>query len=310
MFDEDRDSAIFDYFSDLAVWKRGKQRAPNKPLTVLYALGRLEQGDRWISFREADENVRRLLIEFGPSRQRHHPEYPFWRLKNDGSEDSKIWTLSHDEVLERRASNNDPKKSELKRYNVQAGFSDWVWTAFQENPQLRRSVAQMLLDDFFAETLHQDIIEAIGLEPQPVFYTSRRRSRDPSFRQDVLAAYGHRCAVCGFDLSLNSAPIGLEAAHIQWHQYEGPDKVENGVAMCALHHKMFDRGVIHINKDMKLIVAHDVKGSPPHTTRLSNRSGRRIHTPSQAANEPDYQYLSWHRQEVFRDNASTGQVSP
>jgi putative restriction endonuclease len=35
---------ILTRFDKLNIWKQGNQRAPNKPLLVLYALGRWQQG--------------------------------------------------------------------------------------------------------------------------------------------------------------------------------------------------------------------------------------------------------------------------
>jgi putative restriction endonuclease len=61
---------VRDRFGDLTVWKRGDQRAPHKPLLVLYALAELERGERWVSFREVDEKLQSLLVEFGPPRKR------------------------------------------------------------------------------------------------------------------------------------------------------------------------------------------------------------------------------------------------
>jgi predicted restriction endonuclease len=73
----------------IVIWKRGTQRAPNKPLLLLYALGRLVNAEqRLIPFAEVDVDLRSLLLEFGPERKAYHPEYPFWRLQNDG-----IWEL-------------------------------------------------------------------------------------------------------------------------------------------------------------------------------------------------------------------------
>jgi hypothetical protein len=37
---------ILSKFDDLNTWKQGDQRAPHKPLLVLYALGRWQQGKR------------------------------------------------------------------------------------------------------------------------------------------------------------------------------------------------------------------------------------------------------------------------
>jgi putative restriction endonuclease len=39
-------AAVLDRFDRLAIWKRGHQRAPHKPLLVLYALGRWARGDQ------------------------------------------------------------------------------------------------------------------------------------------------------------------------------------------------------------------------------------------------------------------------
>jgi putative restriction endonuclease len=62
---------ILTEFDGLNVWCRGGQRAPHKPLLVLYALGRWQRGDEGdIPFREVDRDLTALLKEFGPPR--HH----------------------------------------------------------------------------------------------------------------------------------------------------------------------------------------------------------------------------------------------
>ena len=68
------------------VWKRGAQRAPHKPPLLLYALARSRRNrHRFIPYREVYAKLKQLLIDFGPTRRSYHPEYPFWRLQNDGT---------------------------------------------------------------------------------------------------------------------------------------------------------------------------------------------------------------------------------
>ena len=63
------------------VWKKGAQRAPHKPLLLLYALARSRRNrDRFIPYTEVGEKLKQLLIDFGPTRRSYHPEYPIWRL--------------------------------------------------------------------------------------------------------------------------------------------------------------------------------------------------------------------------------------
>jgi putative restriction endonuclease len=69
--------SVLGQFDRLNVWGRGGQRAPHKPLLVLYALGRWARGERDdIPFREVDRDLTPLLKEFGPPRQSHHPGTP------------------------------------------------------------------------------------------------------------------------------------------------------------------------------------------------------------------------------------------
>ena len=90
--------AVLKQFDGLTIWARGDQRAPHKPLLVLYALGRWGRGEQAdLPFRELEPDLTGLLKEFGPPRQSYHPEYPFWRLQNDG-----VWTVHADAPLTSR----------------------------------------------------------------------------------------------------------------------------------------------------------------------------------------------------------------
>src|SRR5579871_2027328 len=73
-----------DRVTHLRQWTRGRERAPHKPLLLLYALGRFQRtGDSPILFSEAEAELGQLLKEFGPPRPTS-PAYPFHHLTNDG----------------------------------------------------------------------------------------------------------------------------------------------------------------------------------------------------------------------------------
>jgi putative restriction endonuclease len=280
-------------FDDLTVWKRGDQRAPHKPLLVLYALGRLRQGDRWLRFSDIEEDLRELLIAFGPPRKSHHPEYPFWHLQSD-----EVWLVPEADELEMRKSASNPPKSELREKKARGGFPEDIYQVLCDDPELRREIGRLLLSSHFPSSLHEDIATAVGLHLDGA--TSIHR--DPNFRVQVLQAYQYQCAICGFDLRVGTGgtPIGVEAAHIKWKQAQGPDDVSNGIALCALHHKMFDKGALHVTEDLYLLVSEAVHGSNPHLSRLQDRHGDRIRTPQRTTYYPDGEVVTWHVNEVFR----------
>jgi len=73
-------------------------------------------------------------------------------------------------------------------------------------------------------------------------YSCTRAERDASFRKRVLESYGHKCAICRCEV----VEI-LEAAHINSVEYSTDDQTDNGICLCANHHKMYDKNCIDID---------------------------------------------------------------
>lgn len=282
-------------FDGINVWSRGSERAPHKPLLVLCALGRLSQGRQdSIAFRDIAPKLTELLKEFGPTRQSYHPEYPFWRLQNDG-----VWVVDHADHLKRRKGQSDIPKRELLDNDVHAGFTEEISSCLKRESSLVADVAYRLLDAHFPVSIHQDILDAVGLEPA-LSETSTRRKRDPAFRARILTAYEYACTVCGFDVRLGNNVMGLEAAHIQWHQAGGPDQEQNGLALCALHHKAFDLGGFTLNEYHVVLVSEHAHGTRGFDDWLLKFHGQPIRKPQRETYLPRQEYLDWHEREVFK----------
>lgn len=62
-----------------------------------------------------------------------------------------------------------------------------------------RERAKQMLEAHFPESLHESISAAVGLD---MAGTARGARRDPSFRADVIAAWGHQRAFCGYSVQL------------------------------------------------------------------------------------------------------------
>ena len=277
----------------IVIWKRGEQRAPHKPLLLLYALGRLVNADqRLIPYSDVARDLRSLLLEFGPERKACPPEYPFWRLQNDG-----IWELTNIEHVETRQGHTDGKKSELLKYGVTGGFTPEVFDLLQRRPSLVSELAIEILSQHFPPTVFGDILDAVGLEIQ--FEQTLRRKRDPGFRERILVAYEYRCAVCGYDLRMGSQHVALEAAHIKWHQAGGPDVETNGLALCSMHHKLFDRGAFTVNDELSLCVSQKANGTVGLSEWLTLFHVRPLRSSQSQSGRPSTEFLDWHRHEVF-----------
>jgi putative restriction endonuclease len=283
--------------SRLNVWKRGDQRAPHKPLLLLYALGRCLRGeDRLISYEAVDRELRKLLLEFGPPRKSFHPEYPFWRLQNDG-----IWEVPGAENLQKRKSNSDVPRSILLKNDVHGGLKEEVHQLLARDKRLLGEMVSQILNASFPASIHEDILQAIGIDLEEI--SSRPTARDPSFRNRILQAYEYQCAVCGFNVRIGDSLVALEAAHIKWFQAGGPDMENNGIALCSLHHKLFDRGAFTITQDMKLQVSEIAHGTTGFNEWLLAFHDREIRPPQRQSYFPGTDYVKWHVREVFKGYA-------
>ena len=185
----------------------------------------------------------------------------------------------------RLTASGDAFKRDLVDYDVRGGFTEEVAYQLQLDSDLASEIIQKILGGHFPDTWHEDILQGVGIE-----LTSKgtiRQKRDPNFRPNILKAYEYRCAVCGFDMRLGRNPVALEAAHIKWRQAGGPDLEVNGLALCSLHHKLFDRGAFTLSNDLEILVSDDAHGTAASTNGLCastarnsiSRSGRPI-TPA------------------------------
>jgi putative restriction endonuclease len=290
----DNQQSLLKQLQALKVWRRDGERAPHKPLLLLLALAACSRGEpRLMLYAEIDKPLQELLREFGPPRKSFHSEYPFWRLQNDG-----IWELDNLEHLQTRASNDDAKKSELLKFGVCGGFTQEIYELLSNDGDLIRRAAFQLLEAAFPDSYHDDILAAVGLTE--LFENTQRRKRDPKFREIVLMAYEYQCAVCGLDLRLGGRELGLEAAHIKWHQAGGPDTANNGLALCSLHHKLLDRGAIGITADLRVQVSQLTTGNSGFLNWVMPFHGANIRTPQTSEYVLNREFVDWHRNEVFR----------
>ena len=138
---------------------------------------------------------------------------------------------------------------------------------------------------------------SIPFERPIIEMTVSRPFREKSFMYNVRAAYENRCAMTGLRLINGGGRPEVQAAHIQPVAEKGPDSVRNGLALSGTVHWMFDRGLISIADDYKILAAEN--HVPDDALRLLNRS-RSINLPNDPAFHPNALFLKFHRDKIFK----------
>ncbi len=121
--------------------------------------------------------------------------------------------------------------------------------------------------------------------------TVRVRLHQRAFRERVLEAYRRQCAFC----RLRHEEL-LDAAHIiPDPEPLGEPRVQNGLALCALHHTAFDRFFLGVRPDYVIEVRPDVlsEGDGPTLVHAIQRlHGSRIVMPPSRNDHPDPNLLA------------------
>ncbi|PJG48875.1 HNH endonuclease [Sphingobium sp. SJ10-10] len=125
-----------------------------------------------------------------------------------------------------------------------------------------------------------------------------RIERDRVFRRVVLRAYDERCAITGLKLINGGGRAEAEAAHIRPVEANGPDSVQNGIALSGTVHWMFDRGLISLSDDLDIMISRQANDTDS-ISGLINRSGR-ANLPLRPIDRPHPHFLAWHRENVFK----------
>lgn len=296
---------MLERFRRLRVWSRYGWRAPYKPLMILWAIGRcLRCEERMATFEQARAEVGALAARFGPYRRRNPSavmHQPFWRLQNDG-----VWEIDRPNLVTVNSA-GAAHISDLVQHKICGGLTEAYYHALRNDPQLAWRVAMNLLAAHFPESIHDHILDSVGIdEPiadpgvELVESLTFRRPRDPAFRRAVLVAYANRCAVCEMSLNVSGSVVALEAAHIRWHASGGSDEVRNGLALCVLHHKLFDLGAFTLLPDLRVFVSSKVEGRGADNALERYHRAHLLAHPNSDEKMPAPEYLCWHRREVFR----------
>jgi putative restriction endonuclease len=170
---------------------------------------------------------------------------------------------------------------------VEAGFTHTLDPA---------NAAMLGLDATAADGRNWDIpdIDEHSFERRTIAMLVNRKIREASFRRAVCRAYDNRCAVTGIRIINGGGRAEVQAAHILPVGLGGPDIVQNGIALSATAHWLFDRHLISLGEDYRLLVSHNKV--PSELKALFAPQADRVILPADPRLWPSQRFLAAHRE--------------
>ncbi len=93
--------------------------------------------------------------------------------------------------------------------------------------------------------------------------------------------------------------VVLEAAHVKAYADGGAHDVRNGLALRTDLHKLFDRGYVTVDDQMRLVVGRRLKDDFDNGRTYYELRGTALALPDEPALRPDAAALAWHREHRF-----------
>ena len=200
---------------------------------------------------------------------------------------------------------------ELQRRGIKglknAGRGDRaLWEEFEADPERIAFESQSVFESLPADDRHaQQPAESDHFEID----TTKSRLTDTErtvrvrlvqgfFRSAVLTSYGEKCTICRLHF-----PELLTASHIVPWSVDVRRRADprNGLALCAIHDRAFDRGLIGLDASYRLIIsdrlAESFREPGIHEAVFQAFAGKPIHLPDRFL--PDLEAIEYHRDNVF-----------
>jgi putative restriction endonuclease len=291
-------------------------KAPHKPILLLAVMHQIEKGhipdnrifltpDLVAEFLETFK----LLVNTGNS-----PEFslPFYHLTGE-----KFWHLmpKSDKIL-RGYVKSITVLNELVDY---AYFDDALYV-LMHNSETRFLLKNLLLDTYFPATkalylaaqphtdaYMQQLEKYVLMEPATPYLTAadiknnedEQFVRGSLFKKWIPKLYNHTCSITRMRVTSSHGYQLIDACHIKPISLSNDDTVSNGFALCPNLHRAFDRGIIGVDADYRVVVSRHITEDDSTAYNLKTLKGTPLYLPMPKACFPLVENFVWHLGERF-----------
>lgn len=298
--------------------------APHKPILLLAVISSIEDGliveNKIRISPELIGKFKSIWFNLVKS-EKHHCLFslPFFYLKSD-----EFWHLIPNLGFEKLLTSNIKIKgiSSLKEIVSYAKLDDLFFKILisKEN---RNLVKEAILTHYFPEKASKKIIanqyvSSIDLEIlnensetyrdkliklqrllNKEEFEEEKFLRNHLFKRQVVLNYQDTCAISKLKIASISEISLIDACHIIPFSISYDDTISNGFPLSPTLHRAFDRGLISIDENYKVIVSKSFIEQEKSVYSIKQFEGKKILLPNNKNLYPNIEHFVWHQNNVF-----------
>jgi putative restriction endonuclease len=123
--------------------------------------------------------------------------------------------------------------------------------------------------------------------------------RDGAFKKVIANLYDHTCAISGLRVRATQNISMIDGCHIKPWSLSHDDTATNGIALCPNLHRAFDRGLISLDEDYRLLLSPHFREAEVSPYGIAQFRGKQVLLPQNASWYPAQENLAYHRERVF-----------
>jgi putative restriction endonuclease len=311
------------YLSKLSKLNRANTnhgKAPHKPLLLISIIELIEKGLVWNNrvYVNTDlvgafqENWRLLVNTL------HQPDFtqPFYYLQSEKTNGKQLWFLQPKLGCQINAHIKSVNRlAEVLDY----GYFDNEFFQLLTDPVSKNIIKTLLLDTYFLETKNNflvskekglgyihDLQDYILNEPEAKYRHIKIETeedvfvRGGLFKKLVPKVYDSTCCFTGMRLESIYGYNFIDACHIVPFSQTHDDKINNGIALCPNLHRAFDRGLVSIDNEYRILISSQITENTDHPYGLAKLKGTKIRLPFGSRHYPSQENLDIHRNKIFK----------
>jgi putative restriction endonuclease len=146
-----------------------------------------------------------------------------------------------------------------------------MWHDFERDPETFAFEAEQAYSELMRRELRSsEVVEWEDVQGLDKAIVTKVRVNQHFFRSIILAGYKSQCAICSIPLSSL-----LVASHIVPWSVDKSLRMNprNGICLCSIHDRAFDKGLLWITRDYRIELHTDVTAMT-HVTAIAMNFGR------------------------------------
>ena len=304
-------------FTRLRVDRSKGQPAPHKPLLLLAIIQEIEVGN--ISENRiyiTAELVARFKSNFFQlikvENFTTNFSLPFYHLKTEG-----FWHFNYQigKQLQLTSSFSIKSLKQLQEIIDFAYFDDDLFLLLIQN-ESRSILKDSIIETYFngridkenlVNNYFQRVEETLLNEPASIYKKEILTLdedeifiRKGAFKKIVPRIYNQSCCISGMRIISSLEIQMVDACHIVPFAESHDDTITNGIFLCPNLHRAFDRGLIAVGNDFKLMISQKFsEGGVDYS--IAQYANKKLMLPLDIKYYPAINNLEWHRLHIFKN---------